>query len=243
MNKQAVTLTQKGSGTPTGTCKLLKQYILSLRRKGNVKSPGAEGITSTFPFMLQGHATQSNKRKGLQGEKQCVKSRQSTVYLSLQSSFMHLTFSDWCRGSLDDAFFKISMLPFFQYTLPCCCRKYRNRSWRWPPQAAKFISWSQLQSLRDRELSLNQDQKMHLFKSSASLKDSLRLSKAYTKPENVGVKRQWQFWTIATSSGNYYYTANGIRYLFEGSLSCSHGSTVKTVSSVLFQLHACPSHH
>lgn len=64
---------------PTDTCKLLEQYTLSLRRTGNVKSPGAEGVTCIFHFMLQGHATQLNTRKGWQGKKQCLSIRTSVA--------------------------------------------------------------------------------------------------------------------------------------------------------------------
>lgn len=63
-NKQAITLTQKDSGMPTGTYKLLEQYILSLKRTGNVRSPGGEGITCTLHFMLQGNATRGNTYRG-----------------------------------------------------------------------------------------------------------------------------------------------------------------------------------
>lgn len=59
-NKQALALTLKDSGMPTGTNKLLKQYILSLKRTGNARSSGSEGITSTFHFTLQENATREN---------------------------------------------------------------------------------------------------------------------------------------------------------------------------------------
>lgn len=49
---------------PTGTYKLLEQYILSLKRTGNVRSLGGEGITCTLHFMLQGNATRGNTYRG-----------------------------------------------------------------------------------------------------------------------------------------------------------------------------------
>lgn len=63
---------------PTGTYKLLEQYILSLKRTGNVRSPGGEGITCTLHFMLQGNATRGNTYRGKK-KKQCVKTRKRTA--------------------------------------------------------------------------------------------------------------------------------------------------------------------
>lgn len=71
------------------------------------------------------------------------------------------------------------MLPFFQYTLPCCCRRYRNRSWRCPPKLQSSHSDPTLNKRTLAKLA----PKNAPFQIKGVIKKSLRLSKADTKPE------------------------------------------------------------
>lgn len=163
----------RDSGTLAGTCKLLKQYILSLKRKGNVKSSGAEGITTTFQFMLQGHAAQQEAR--FARRKTSVKIRKRTAQLSVQRELPSVTDVKalWMMHSLNFGCF-LSSRTHCHVAVESTERETEDAL----PRCEMFKPWFDFQSLRARELSPSQDQKLHLFHSSASLKGSLRFSKA-----------------------------------------------------------------
>lgn len=74
---------------PTGTYKLLEQYILSLKRTGNVRSPGGEGITCTLHFMLQGNATRGNTYRGKKKKAMCEDQEKNSIALLSKLIYDH----------------------------------------------------------------------------------------------------------------------------------------------------------